>query len=387
MVTKQKSKFHSKGTRAALAVIALAIVAAGAASLWHQRPATAARGSAPVALPVQVANAARRDVPIYATGIGSVQASFTIGVHAQVDGQLDKVLFTEGQDVRQGDVLAKISPNIYQAALDQAKARKGQDEAQLVSAQKDLVRFNALGDFSTQQSKDQQLAKVDQLKASIAADQASIESAQTQLNYTDIVAPSDGRIGIRQVDPGNIVHTNDQTPIAILTRTHPIAVIFTLPSRYLDDVRAALNAGPVEVTAFDQNNKRALSTGTLQLVDNIIDQTTSSIKLKAQFDNSDDALWPGEFVNARILLQTQHNAMTVPTAAIQRNQEGLYVWAVDKDDRVTMRKVAVGAAQGDVTIVQSGLDEGAEVVTDGQYRLQQNAHVTVNTSATPASAS
>jgi multidrug efflux system membrane fusion protein len=380
-----KKGFRIRRWHGALAVL-LGLAIAGGTWLWRDHASGAVQKPRQVALPVEITTAARKDVPIYATGIGSVQASLTIAVHAQVDGKLDQVLFTEGQQVKQGDVLAKISPSLYQAALDQAKARKAQDQAQLVAAQKDLSRSNALGDYATQQSRDQQQAKVDQLKATLLADDAAIESAQTQLDYTNITAPSDGRIGIRQVDPGNILHASDQTPIATLTRTRPISVIFTLPSHYLDAVRDALKTGPVEVTAFDQNNTRALAKGTLQLVDNIIDQATSTIKLKASFDNADDALWPGEFVNARILLSTQHNVVAVPPTAIQRNQQGLFVWAV-QNDRVTMQKVDVGETSGDSTIVKSGLDEGREVVTAGQYRLQQNARVTVDAHANGASAS
>jgi multidrug efflux system membrane fusion protein len=292
---------------------------------------------------------------------------------------LQDVLFTEGQHVRKNDVLAKIDPRLFQAALDQSVAKKAQDEAQLVAADKDLTRFKTLGTkgFETQQNIDQQQAKVDQLKASIQADQAAIETAQTQLDYTSIVAPGDGRIGVRLVDPGNLVHATDQTPLATLVQTQPIAVMFTLPARLLDDVRDAMKRGPVEVTAFDSDNRRALATGTLLLIDNVIDQTTATMRLKAMFANGDNALWPGEFVNARVLLNVRRDALVVPTAAVQRGPQGLFVWTVTANETVEMQAIQAGPASGDLTVVTSGVAEGDRVVIEGQYRLQQNGPVTV----------
>ena len=244
-------------------------------------------------------------MPIYLTGLGTVQALYTVAIHTQVDGKLQDVFFKEGQRVRKGDVLAKIDPRLYQAALDQAKARKAMDEAALIAAQKDLVRFQALvlKNAETQQNLDLQQSKVDQAKASIDADAAAIETAQTNLDYTNIVASSDGRMGVRMVDPGNIVHASDQGAIAILTQTQPTAVLFTLPAQTLDDVRAAMARGAVEVAAYDRDNVRLLSNGTLSTIDNLIDQTTATYRLKAMFANDDEKLWPGEFVNARLLLE------------------------------------------------------------------------------------
>ena len=290
--------------RIALIAACVAILAAGGAVYWYWPQGAApppARPAARPAVPVTVAIATPRDLPVYLTGLGTVQASLTVRIHAQVDGTLQEVLFTEGQHVKKGDVLAKIDPRLFQAALDQAKAKKAQDEAQLIGAEKDLVRAKALAqkDFGSQQNVDQQQAKVDQLKASIAADEAAIATAQTQLDYTTITAPSDGRIGIRLVDPGNLVRASDAGGIANLVLMQPSAVVFTLPSRVLDDVREAMARGPVDVIAFDQNNRRALATGTLLLIDNAVDQATSTIRLKAMFPNDDERLWPGEFVNAR----------------------------------------------------------------------------------------
>ncbi len=341
-------------------------------------PAHASR-SARAAVPVSVVTASRQDVPIYLTGLGTAQALYTVGIHAQVDGKLQDVFFKEGQRVKKGDVLAKIDPRLYQAALDQAKARKAQDEAALVAAQKDLARFQTLVQkhFETEQNVDQQQAKVDQAKASIDADIAAIETAQTNLDYTDIVAPTDGRMGVRMVDPGNIVHANDQGVIAILTQTQPTAVVFTLPAHTLDDVREAMREGDVEVAAFDRDNVRLLSTGKLATVDNLIDQATATYRLKAMFSNDDEKLWPGEFVNARLLLATRRNVVVIPPTAVQRGPHGLFTWVVKADNTVEPRPIQTGTTTGDRTIVTSGVNDGERVVTDGQYKLQPNSAVSI----------
>ncbi len=341
-------------------------------------PAEASRGQ-PSAVPVTVAAASRRDVPIHLTGLGTVQATFTVGIHSQVDGKLQDVFFKEGQRVKKGDVLAKIDPRLFQAALDQAKAKKAQDEAQLVSFQKDLARFQTLGakGFETQQNLDQQQAKVDTAKASIAADEAAIETAQTQLDYTDIKATSDGRMGVRMVDPGNIVRATDAGSIAVLVQAQPAAVLFTLPAHTLDDVREAQKRGAVQVAAYDRDNRRALSTGTLATIDNVIDQTTASYHLKATFPNEDEKLWPGEFVNARLLVETKQNVLVVPNAAIQRGPKGLFVWAVTEKNTATPKPVEVGPSIGDITIVTSGLNDAERIVTGGQYKLRTDVPVSI----------
>jgi multidrug efflux system membrane fusion protein len=339
-------------------------------------------------VPVSVAIVQRQDVPIYLSGLGTVQASFTVGIHSQVDGKLQEVLFTEGQQVKKGDVLAKIDPRLFQAALDQAKAKKAQDIAQFVSASKDLERSNTLvkSNITSQQIVDQQQGKVDQLRAMIDADEAMIQTAQTNLDYTSIIAPNDGRMGVRLVDPGNIVHANDQGSIATLVLTRPSAVLFTLPARALDDIRAAMARGPVEVIAFDQDNRHTLATGTLLLVDNAIDQTTATIRLKAMFPNEDDKLWPGEFVNARVLLETRSNAVVVPSTAIQRGPEGLFVWTVTANSRAEPRPIQSGPATGNLIIVTSGLNGGERVVVDGHYKLQRNVPVTLSSPTSPQTA-
>ena len=383
-MTAGKNGAASRSRRVALVATCLAILTAGGAAYWYwtqgPNPAHAARPPARAAVPVNVATAARQDIPLYATGLGTVQASFTIAIHSQVDGKLQEVLFTEGQQVKKGDVLARIDPRLFQAALDQAKAKKAQDEAQLVSADKDLTRSKTLvlQNVTSQQIVDQQQGKVDQLKASVDADQAAIQTAQTELDYTSITAPSDGRIGVRLVDPGNIVHASDQGALATLVLTRPSAVLFTLPARFLDDVRDALARGPVEVTAFDQDNRRALATGKLLLIDNLIDQATSTIRLKAMFPNEDDRLWPGEFVNARVLLETRSGVIAVPSSAVQRGPQGLFTWVVTADNTAVPRPIEVGPTAGDLTIITSGLAAGDRVVTDGQYKLQRDAPVTVS---------
>lgn len=368
----------------------IALIAAGCAVLviaglgyWDRRAgsdsAHAARTPNRAAVPVSIASASRQDVPIYLTGLGTVQAQFTVAIHAQVDGKLQDVFFKEGQLVKKGDVLAKIDPRVYQAALDQAKARKAMDEAALIAQQKDLVRFQALvlRNAETQQNLDTQQSKVDQTKASIDADAAAIESAQTNLDYTDIVATTNGRMGMRLVDPGNIVHASDQTAIAILTQTQPTAVLFTLPAQTLDDVRGAMGHGAVEVVALDRDNARPLSTGTLLTVDNLIDQATATYRLKAMFANEDEKLWPGEFVNARVLLSIQKNAVVIPAVAVQRGPHGLFAWVVKPDNTVEPRPIQTGATAGDRVVVTSGVNEGERVVVNGQYKLQTGASVTI----------
>jgi membrane fusion protein, multidrug efflux system len=380
--TNRSDAGRSRRRVALIAACGGAVVLAGL-GYWHwtenSNAAHAARQRDHTPVPVSIATASRQDVPIYLTGLGTVQALFTVAIHTQVDGKLQDVFFKEGQRVKKGDVLAKIDPRLYQAALDQSKARKAIDEAALVAAEKDLMRFQTLvlKDAETQQNLDLQQAKVDQAKASIDADIAAIETAQTNLDYTDIVAPSDGRMGVRLVDPGNIVHASDPGAIAVLTQTQPTAVMFTLPAQTLDDVRAAQARGSVEVAAFDRDNVRLLSDGTLSTIDNLIDQTTATYRLKAMFANADEKLWPGEFVNARLLVDVEKDAIVIPPLAVQRGPNGLFTWVVKADNTVEPRPIATGATTGDRTIVRSGLDDGERVVTDGQYKLQTGASVTI----------
>ena len=357
----------------------VALIVVGIATHWLLSPRTKIPPTTRPSVPVSVSVATRQNVPVELTGLGAVQASLTVGIRPQVDGTLQDVLFTEGQDVKKGEVLAKIDPRLFKAALDQARGKKAQDAALLVSAEKDLTRYKtlALSDSIARQTVDHQQATVDQLKASIAADEAAIDTAQTQLDYTSIRAPSDGRIGIRSIDPGNVVHVSDAQPIVILMRIRPSAVLFTLPARFLDDVRSALAHGPVVVTAFDQNNRRALSAGQLLLVDDAIDPATDTMRLKAIFPNDDERLWPGEFVNARLSLKTLSDALVIPSTAVQRGPQGLFAWIVTSKDTAEPRPIEVGPTSGDLTVVTSGLSDGERVVTDGQFKLKRDARVQV----------
>jgi membrane fusion protein, multidrug efflux system len=342
----------------------------------HSGPA---RAGLPPSVPVTATSAGQRDVPIYYDALGTVMALNTVDIRAQVTGQLVSIDFRQGQDVKKGDVLAKIDPAPFQAALDQAVAKKGQDQATLVDAQKDLERFKTLvvRDAETQQNVDSQTAKVDQTKAMIDADQGAIEAAQTQLDYTEIVAPIDGVVGFRQIDIGNIIHTTDANPLTVLTQIKPSVAIFTLPQDDLGPVREAMLKGGVEVLAFDQDNSVQLAQGHLLLIDNQIDQSTSTIRLKAEFPNQDERLWPGEFVHIRILITTRKDAVTIPPVAVQRGPDGLYVWVIKPDNTVQQRPIAAQTVDDKTAIVSKGLAVGERVVVDGQSRLDDGVHVNI----------
>ncbi|MGZ5804047.1 MAG: efflux RND transporter periplasmic adaptor subunit [Xanthobacteraceae bacterium] len=376
--------------KAAAVLVGVLLLCGGAAIYWLRQdpdPALATRPAGRPAIPVSVVTAKRQDVPIFLVGLGTVQASFTVGIHSQVDGKLQEVFFGEGQHVKKGDVLAKIDPRLFQAALDQAKAKRAQDQATLIGYEKDLVRFKALAqkDFGTQQSVYQQQAKVDTAKATISADDAAIETVQTQLDYTSIVAPSDGRMGVRLVDPGNIVHASDQGSIGVLVRTQPTYVLFTLPARTLDSVRDGQAKGALEVVAYDRDNLKILGAGKLETIDNQIDTTTATYKLKAIFANEDERLWPGQFVNARILVKTEQNVVTIPNSAVQRGPSGVFTWVVKPDNTVEPRPIKIATMTADTSILTSGVSDGERVVTDGQYKLQGNSLVNVTPPAATAS--
>ncbi len=362
-------------------LIPLLVVGALGAIAWRwsmERPAEAdlPAKQAPT-VSVDTASVTRQDVPVYLSGLGTVTALNTVTITARVDGQLQKVAFTEGQDVKAGDLLAQIDPRVYQAALDQAIAKKAQDTAQLQNAQRDLERYVALSknDFASKQQLDTQRAQVAQLQAQIQGDQAAIENAKTQLDYTTITAPIDGRTGFRLVDQGNNVHTSDTTGIVVITQIHPITVVFTLPEENLQAVAQALAAGPVPVTALGSDSKTELAQGQIKLIDNEIDQTTGTARLKAEFPNTDNKLWPGEFVNIRVLLQTRHDALTMPSAAVQHGPDGVFTYVVKPDATVEARPLTIGIDTGRVVVVDNGLDVGEQVVTAGQYRLQPGTSV------------
>src|SRR5580692_4586308 len=330
--------------------------------------------------------AAQQDVPIYYDALGTVQALNTVALRAQVNGQIVSVDFRQGQDVRKGDVLARIDPAPFQAALDQAISKKSEDEAQLIDAEKDLARFKTLvlRNAETQQDVDTHQAKVDTTKPTLDADQAAIEAAKTQLNYATISTPIDGVVGFRQVDIGNIIHTNDINPLTILTQIKPCTVIFTLPQGDLGPVREAMLHGTVSVLAFDQENKKQLAEGKLLLINNQIDQNTSTIQLKAEFANDDELLWPGEFVHIHILITTRKNAVTVPAVALQRGPDGFYVWVIKPDNTAEQRPIEAETVSEDLAIATKGLNAGERVVVDGQSRLDAGTHVAIRAPIPPA---
>lgn len=346
---------------------------------WHWIPGSAKSpakpGNSPVA--VETAPASRRDVPIYLDGLGTVQAFYTVTVTARVDGQIQNVDFVEGQTVKKGDRLVRIDPRPYQAALDQALATRAKDVAQLASARSDLERYEVLApqNLTTKQQLDTQRALVQQIEAQLKGDEATIENAKTQLSYTTITSPIEGRTGIRKVDPGNNVHATDTNGIVVVTQLQPIACIVTLPEDRLPELTRALSAGPVAVVATSRDGKTELDRGTVSLIDNEIDQSTGTVRVKVTFPNTQSTLWPGQFINARVLVQTEHNALTIPSAAVERGPEGVFSYVVKADSTVEARPLQLGEESGPVTVVANGLREGERVVTSNQYRLQPGTHV------------
>ncbi|MBV9130975.1 MAG: efflux RND transporter periplasmic adaptor subunit [Verrucomicrobia bacterium] len=345
-----------------------------------QRQGTGAGGRVPVIAGV----VQKRDVPIYLDGIGTVQAYNTVTVHPQISGTLTEVAFQEGQDVKKGDLLAVIDPRPLQAQLDGAVAKKNQDAAQLNNARvlltrdSDLFKKGALDN----QTYDTQRYLVDQLDATLQSDQAAIDAAQTQFSYTHITAPFDGRCGIRQVDQGNYVTPGSS--LVVVTQLKPISVVFTLPQQNLPSVNEAFGKGPLKVSALDSTQKRSLDEGTLAVVDNQIDPTTGTMKLKATFPNSNLKLWPGQFVNNRLLVSTRHDGLVVPASVIQRGPNGSYAYVITQDKIAEMRPVQVAQIDAGQALIDSGLQEGEQVVADGQYKLQPGSPVQITTPNQPA---
>ncbi len=376
--------------RKRLLVAILACATLLALVTWHglHKPAAAAARNAQQAIAVDTAVAATADVPIYLQGLGTVQAFYTVTVTARVDGELQKIAFTDGQNVHAGDLLAQIDPRPNQAAFEQAVATKEKDAAQLANAKRDLQRYTVLQpeDLASKQTVDTQRAMVDQLTAQLQIDQAVIDNARTQLEYTRISSPINGRTGIRLVDPGNIVHAADTTGIVVVTQIQPISVIFTLPEEDLGAVNTALSAGPVTVTTVDRNGGAELDRGTLTLIDNEIQQATGTLKLKATFNNERNTLWPGQYVNARVLVRTERNAMTLPTSAVQLGPDGPFTYVVKSDSTVEVRRLKIGAQSDATTVITAGLGLNERVVTSNQYRLQAGTHVSLNAPAAAASA-
>lgn len=412
--------------RALLLLLCILLAAGGGWYLFHKAGSSAqnaGRRGAGQPVPVLVAESRTQDVPIYLDGLGTVQAFNSVTVRPMIDGPLVEVRFHEGQDVKAGEVLARIDPRPYQAALDQAQAKKSQDEASLANAKLDLARYAKLAqtNYTTQQQADTQKAVVAQDEALVRQDQAQVETAQTNLSYTTIAAPLDGRTGLRQVDQGNIVHTGDANGLVVITQLHPISVLFTLPQQNLAAVRAAMQAGGAEVLALPQGSLPDMGTaasgadaagpgmtasaaapgalaaadppgdpappvldrGTLAVLDNQVDPATGTIRLKATFPNPNLTLWPGGFVNVRLLVRTDPQVVTIPPAAVQRGPQGAYVYVVGPDDKASRRVVALGHEDERVAVVTDGLKTGETVVTDGASRLTEGAKVTISKPAAP----
>lgn len=365
----------------AVFVIGLCTVAALVTWRGHQKAAREAVKDAnkETLVPVQAARAALADVPVYVDGIGTVQALNTVSIRPMVDGPMVSVRFREGQDVNAGDVLAQIDPRTYQAAFDQAVAKKAQDEANLRNAEVDLSRYEKLAktQYTTAQQADTQRATVAQLQAQIKQDQAQIDTARTNLGYATITAPVQGRTGVRQVDQGNIVHSTDTTPITVVTTLRPIDVVFTLPQQSLPDVAAAMSAGRPEVLALPQTGdaQDILDRGRLLVLDNQVDQTTGTIKLKAEFANPNLKLWPGAFVNVRLELRVEKNVVTVPTQAVQRGPNGAFLYVVDGNGTTHRRDVTVADQDESVAVIARGISAGDAVITDGASRVTDGARV------------
>ncbi len=343
-----------------------------------QAQAAARQGQSAVAgVPVAVAPVEKRDVPVYLRGLGSVTAFNTVTVRSRIDGQLLQVAFREGQFVHAGDLLAQIDPRPYQVALDQAEGQLARDQAQLTVARLDLARYEKLwqeGVFSQQQY-DTQKATVGQLEGVIRVDQALIDNQRLQLTYCRITAPLSGRIGLRLVDQGNMVHAADPNGMLIITQVQPIAVVFTIPEDNLPEVVKQMRGGELRAEAYDRDDKTKLAAGKLTTLDNQIDQTTGTIRLKAMFDNENLSLWPNQFVNVRLLLRLQKGAICVPSAALQRGVQGPFVYVVRPDNRAEVRPTQVDFIEGNLTVISGGVTVGEQVVVDGQDKLQAGTKV------------
>jgi len=334
------------------------------------------------AVPVTIGPVQKADFPVYLTGLGTVQGFNTVQVRTRVDGQIDKIGFQEGQLVKEGDLLVEIDPRPYQAALDQAKAKKVQDEANLANANLDLQRYTKLGEFATRQQTDTQRSTVAQLTAQIAADEAAIATSQTQLDYTQVKSPISGVVGLRQVDIGNIVNASTQTGIVTVAQIEPIAVIFTAPEEQLPYINEAQAVSPLKVIAITTDGKKVLAEGKLAVINNQVDTTSGTIRLKAVFDNKDHMLWPGQSVSTRLLVKTLKDATVVPDDAIQHSTDGLYAYTVDQNNKAVLHKVKVSASIDGRSVVDEGLAPGEQAITAGQFKVQPGTLVTTAVAST-----
>ena len=355
-------------------ILAICAALAGCSS---QQAKSAKAVSPPPAIPVGVATVKQGDFNVYLNGLGSVEAFYTVSLKTRIDGQIMQVNFREGQDVKKGETLLVIDPRPYEVALAQSQANLQKDEAQLTNAKAQYERNKVLYEQGViaKQDLDTLQASFGTFEGTIASDKAAIKNAELNLTYCYIKSPIDGRVGLRQVDPGNYVTGAGGTALLVITQLHPIAVIFTLPEDQLLQVRDHMRQGPLDVDAYSSDDKTKLSSGKLLTIDNQIDATTGTVKLKAVFDNPDNNLWPNQFVNAHLLLETRKNAITAPAAALQRGPDGTFAYVVDANNTVQMKPLQVALTQGSTAVVTSGLQAGDKIVTDGQEKLQVGSRV------------
>ena len=388
---------HGSWRRNAVVIGVIVIVAVIALWAWRRLESAPAKTAAAPSVPVTTTAVAERDMPVFRTGVGTVGAQQSVTVKVRVDGQLERVDFVEGQDVKAGQLLAQIDPRTFQAQLEQAQAQRARDAAQLANAHADLTRYTNLlaQDAATRQQVDTQKALVAQLEAAVQTDDAAIHLQQVQLGYTRIVAPISGRTGARLVDPGNIVHAADANGIVVINQIDPVAVVFTLPEEAFQDVNRALHAStqPLQVIAFPRNGDTALGSGRLTLLNNQIDTATGTVQLKGSFPNAGHVLWPGQYVNVRLVLGHDPHALVVPASAIQRSQDGEFVWVIDSNRSAHNRPVKLRSIQDGVAVIEQGVHANDRVVVDGQYKLREGVVVaearpeTVGAPASGASAS
>nr|WP_249127429.1 efflux RND transporter periplasmic adaptor subunit [Bradyrhizobium lablabi] len=361
-----------------MAALVVATAVGGGFFYWRKLPVAEAAAPAPVAaVPVVASTVTGKDVPIYLRGIGTVIAYNTDVVRSQIQGQLVKITFKEGQTVKAGDLLAEIDPRPYQAQIEQLTANRDRDQAQLTNAEANLSRYTQLGakGYATPQLVDTQKAQVAQLQAAVQADQAQIDQANVQLSYTRLTSAIPGVTGVRQIDIGNVIHPTDPNGLVVVTQIEPISLLFTLPQSDLPAIQERMAKGPMKVIAYSQDNKIKLDEGKLLLVDNEISGTTGTIQLKAEFPNHEHRLWPGQLVNARLLLETRKNAITVAGSAVQQGQNSAYVYVVKPDETAELRAVHVAQISDGQALIDQGLKSGEVVVVDGQYRLKEGSPV------------
>jgi multidrug efflux system membrane fusion protein len=364
--------------RSTVIALAFLVVMLAGGSFWYfekSRPVAAVPVTA--AMPVVAASVTSKDVPIYLLGIGTVIAYNTDLVRSQIQGQLVQITFTEGQMVKAGDLLAQIDPRPYQTQIEQLTANRERDSAQLMNAEANLSRYTQLGDkgYATPQLVETQKAQVAQLQAAVKADQALIDQGNVQLSYTRLTSAIPGITGVRQIDIGNIIHPTDPNGLVVVTQVEPISLLFTLPQSELPRIQEQIAKGPLKVIAYSQDDKIKLDEGTLLLVNNEIAQTTGTVQLKAEFANPNHRLWPGQLVNARLLLETRKNALTVAASAVQQGQKGAYVYVVAPNKTAELRPVTVAQISQGQALIDTGLKESEVVVVDGQYRLKQGIPV------------